>query len=203
MPFSQQYGDEELLDELRRVAEIEPAQFLTQRVFAHHSTMVSTVTMLRRFGSWRDALKRAGLADRYGGRVVSAKMRTRRSSALTDHEVLAELRRVAKVVGSGYLTRNDVTRQSDLIGLGVVTSRFGSFAAAVAAAGLEQSSMANRWTEQDYIDNLRTVAAHLDRTPIQEDMNRPPSKITGDSYRHKFKSWETALGAARGLPPVV
>lgn len=164
--------------------------------------MVSTVTILRRFGSWRAALNRAGLADRYGGRVVSAKMRSRRSKALSDHEILAELRHVAKVVGSGYLTRDDVTRRSDLIGLGVVIGRFGSFAAAVAAAGLKQSSMANRWTEQDYVDNLRAVAAHLNRTPIQEDMNRPPSKITGDSYRHKFKSWETALGAARGQPPV-
>lgn len=202
MPFSQQHGDEDLLDELRRVAELEPSDPLTQRVFAKHSTMVATVTMLRRFGSWREALTLAGLADRYSGRVVSTKMQSRCSIALSDHEILAELRRVAKAAGTGYVTRRDVTRRSKLMGVGIVTSRFGSFAAAAAAAGLKQSSMANRWSEQDYIDNLRLVAAHLGRAPIQEDMNRPPSKITGDSYRHRFKSWGSAVNAARGNPPV-
>jgi hypothetical protein len=108
--------------------------------------MVSTVTLLRRFGSWRGALERAGLADRYGGRVVSPKMRSRRARDLSEKEILVELRRVAAAVGGGFGTRNDITRRSDLTGHGVVTSRFGSFASAVAAAGLKQSPMANRWS---------------------------------------------------------
>lgn len=197
MPFAEQHRDEALLIELRRVAELEPSIPLTQRMFARHSQMVSTITLLRRFGTWREVLSRAGLADRYGGRVVTAKMRTRRSSKLRDDEILAELRHVASLAGRSYVTRNDITRRSDLVGLGVIATRFGSFAAAVEAAGLSQSPMANRWTELDYLDNLRAVAAHLDREPIQEDMNRPPSRITGDSYRHRFGSWTAAIQAAQ------
>lgn len=167
---------------------------LTQQEFAN-SSRVSHLTLLRRFGSWRQALEAASLGDRYSGRTVSAKMRSRRSRALTDHEILAEMRRVADVVGrGGVVTRDDITQRSDVLGLGIVMRRFGTFAAAVKAAGLQQSPMANRWTEEDYRDNLRMVAAHLGRDPIQEDMNRPPSKITGDSYRHRFGSWGAALG---------
>jgi Homing endonuclease associated repeat len=65
-----------------------------------------------------------------------------------------------------------------------------------AFAGLRQSPMADRRTDQDYLDNLRVVAAHVGREPIPEDMNRPPSRITSGSYRYRFGSWEAAVAAA-------
>lgn len=72
-------------------------------------------------------------------------MRSRRSHALSDDEILAEMRRVADVVGrGGVVTRDDITQRSGVLGLGTVVRRFGSFAAAVEAAGLTQSRMANR-----------------------------------------------------------
>jgi hypothetical protein len=47
-------------------------------------------------------------------------------------------------------------------------------AAALEAAGLAQSSMANRLTQEELLDNLQKVAAEVGREPILEDMNRPP-----------------------------
>ena len=85
---------------------------------------------------------------------------------------------------------------SSTLGARVFLSRFGSFNAALAAAGLQHSPLANRWTDQDYIDNLQAVWEHLGRRPIQWDMSRPPSRITGESYRNRFGSWENALAAA-------
>ena len=113
-----------------------------------------------------------------------------------DEEIVAELQRVAAVLGTTTLTQADVLKHSPMLGAKVLRSRFGSFTAALAAAGLRQSPMANRWTDQEYVDNLRLVWSHLGRAPIRADMNRPPSRITGDSYRNKFGSWEKALAAA-------
>ena len=111
--------------------------------------------MLRRFGSWHEVLARAGLGDRYSGRSVSPKMRSQRSRTLTDAEVIAELQRVAAATGSTTLVQGDVRRHSTILGMNVLRNRFGSFADALAAAGLHHSRMANRWTEEDYIENLR------------------------------------------------
>lgn len=56
--------------------------------------------------------------------------------------------------------------------------------------------MANRWAEQDYLYNLRAITAYVERQPILEDMNRPPSEITSGSYLHRFGSWQAAVTAA-------
>jgi 4-amino-4-deoxy-L-arabinose transferase-like glycosyltransferase len=47
-----------------------------------------------------------------------------------------------------------------LLGERVVWSRFGSWRATVAAAVLELSPMANRWSEQDYFDNMLVLYHH-------------------------------------------
>jgi hypothetical protein len=76
-------------------------------------------------------------------------------------EIIAELQRVAAVVGTTTLVQGDVRQHSDILGMNVLRNRFGSFADALAAAGLHHSRMANRWTEDDYLDSLRRVWAAL------------------------------------------
>ncbi len=93
MPFTQAHDDEELLREVGRVVARIQSGPVTQRHFKELSSMVSPATLLRRSAHWQDVLARAGHPDRYGGRVVSAKMRAQRSRTLTDTEIIAELRR--------------------------------------------------------------------------------------------------------------
>jgi len=57
----------------------------------------------------------------------------------------------------GTLVLDDVRSHSETLGSKVLLKRFGSFPAALAAAGLNHSRMANRWTEDDYLENLRQV----------------------------------------------
>lgn len=63
-----------LLEELVRVAALLPVGPLTQARFASESS-IDPLTFLRQFGSWREALVKAGLEDRYSGRQVTPKMR--------------------------------------------------------------------------------------------------------------------------------
>jgi len=134
--------------------------------------------MLRRFGSWREVLIRAGIGDRYRRRSMSHKMRSQRPRALTDDEVIAELQRVARLAGTTTLVQGDVRRHSNILGMNVLRNRFGSFADALAAAGLHHSPMANRWTEEDHLENLRRVWAHYGRAPTATEMSLPPSPNT-------------------------
>ncbi len=136
-------------------------------------------------------LARAGHADRYGGRTVSAKMRSNRSRTLSDAEIIAELQRVAAAAGTTTLVLDDVRMHSEILGSKVLLTRFGSFPAALAAAGLH-TPHANRWTEEDHLENLRRVWAHYGRAPSATEIGLPPSRISADSYKRRYGSWEAA-----------
>ena len=197
MPFTRAHDDEELLEEVRRVVALVPSGPVTQEHFKQMSSLTSVATLLRLFGGWREVLTSAGLGDRYSGRTVSPKMRLQRSRTLTDAEIIAELQRVAAVAGSTTLVLNDVRMHSEILGSKVLLKRFGSFPAALAAAGLNHSPMANRWTEDDYLDNMRQVWAHYGRAPSATEIGLPPSRISADSYKRRYGSWEQAKRAVR------
>ena len=95
-------------------------------------------------------------------------MRSQRSRTLTDAEIIAELQRVARVAGTTTLVQDDVRRHSSILGMNVFRNRFGSFTGALAAAGLGHAPHANRWTEEDHLENLRRVWAHYGRAPTTQ-----------------------------------
>lgn len=124
------YSDDDLVAELRRVAAQYPGKPVTATLVKSNSD-VGASTFRRRFGDWRSALAAAGLEGRYTGTSVTAKMRVQRSRRLSDEEILIEMRRLADANGRVTLR---VVGTSPLISRRVVQTRFGSWAAAVAAA---------------------------------------------------------------------
>src|SRR6266404_3880970 len=89
------YDDEALLAELRRVAVLVASTFLTKRTFDQHSKVHSS-TVRERFGSWEQALLKAGLEGRSAQTPDALKIINRRFS---DAQLLAELRLVAGKIG--------------------------------------------------------------------------------------------------------
>ena len=118
------YTDAELIAEVRPVASLLPEGPLTTLRFRTKASL-STSTLLRRFGSWRHALEAAGLADRYSGRAVSAKMRQQRARTLSDDELTTELRQVTARTGRLSVTVADLRTHSTLSER-VYIARFGS-----------------------------------------------------------------------------
>lgn len=186
------YDDDSLVAEIQRVAATFPAGHrMTRREFDKVARASST-TMVKRFGGWQRALERAGLGDRYSGRPVTDKMRKQQGRTLSADEIVAELRRLAD--GSGALTMEDLKR-SDLLSTRVIINRFGTWKAALEAAGLDLSSRGRRWTEDDYFENLLAVWTHYGRAPIYREMNLPPSRISSGGYEAKFATWGRAKQA--------
>ena len=190
--YVQQYTDDNLVAELQRVAVLVEGK-LTKAAFEERST-VTSVTVLRRFGTWREALDLAGLSDRSAHRDGSERLRRRRV-IYTDEELIAEMQAVAKRVGSDVITQDDLRYRSELFGATVLKTRFGSFPAACEAAGLRTSNMANRWTDEELAANVREVAEAVGHAPMLADMNRPPSRITSRTYTYRFGTWAAAVEA--------
>ena len=99
-----EYEDASVLVEMRRVAALVVSPVLSQREFRRHAK-VSPSYVRRRFGSWRQALEKAGIGDRYSGRTVSAKMQRKLAVRMTDNELLKEILRVASPLETDTLSR--------------------------------------------------------------------------------------------------
>lgn len=187
------YTDADLVAELRPVADLVPDGALTRLRFRTHST-ISATTLNRRFGTWRQALDAAGLGHRYSGRAVSAKMRRDRPGALSDDELIADLRQIRSHTGRPYVTKPDV-RQYAKNSERVYIARFGSWPAALAAAGLTIAPTGRSWSNDDLAANLRHLIQLYGRTPVSREMDRPPSMITFDTYRRRFGNLDHAKDA--------
>ena len=188
------YDESSLITELQRVADLVHEPTLTRAAFDRHARVDSS-TILRRLGDWRRALERAGLAHRYSGRTVSQNMRDQRTRALTDDELLGELRRVAADLGTTTLTREQFRGKSGGVSDAGVTRRFGSWSEAIRRAGLEVTPLGRRWTDDDYFENLLAVWTHHGRAPTYAEMNHPPSRITNGAYAKRWGTWTRAKAA--------
>ncbi len=120
------YSVEQMLEEVRRVAQLVGDSVLTLRDFNNNSYMCAD-TLCKRFGSWRAALERAELGHLF------RKSHSRR--AYSDEQLLEEVRRVARLVGKHVLTRNEFVAQAKF-GSGMVRQRYGTWKNALSRAGL-------------------------------------------------------------------
>lgn len=188
------YDDPSLVAEVQRVAALVPEAALTRNAFGRHARVHSS-TIVRRFGSWRQALVRAGLGSRYSGRTVSEKMRGQRARTLSDEELLDELRRVATLRGTKTLTREGFRVHAKGVSDAAIARRFGSWAEGLRKAGLEVSPLGRRWSDDDYFENVLAVWTHYGRPPRYAEMNLPPSRITAGAYEAKFGTWGRAKAA--------
>lgn len=186
------YNDEQVLAEMRRVANLITEPIITKAAF-NRLSRVSTNTCLRRFGTWQEALAAIGEEHRYGGTaVLTAKMTQQTGRDLDTTTVLGELQRVASLLGKDTLSVQELNRHSPLLSRGAVVARFGSWPAALEAAGLRTPAHGRRWTDEDYFNNLLAVWTHHGRTPRYAELSQPPSMISSGAYAKKFGSWGAA-----------
>lgn len=176
------YDRTSLIAELRRVAALVPGQYLTQTAFNRlarvHSTTVRTA-----FGGWPQALTAAGLSGRFCDRTARR----------TPEAVISELQRVAALLHTEKLGREEFERHSQFKQK-AVGNAFGSWKAALAAAGLSQRAIREP-TDEEFFENLLTVWTHYGRAPRYAEMKRPPSHISGKAYARRWLGWTKAVYA--------
>ncbi len=188
-----EYTDEAILAEIARVAALLPEGPLTTKRFEEVSR-VGRNTVARRFGSWAKAMSLAGLSHRLAevqgvrGGVQAA------IHKMTDDEVLEAMTALAKKLEQDTLTTSDVDAHLPF-GSGTLRRRWGSSKAAFAAAGLGQSALGKRYTDEDCFQNLLEVWTHYGRAPKHREMNISPSTVGSKAYIRRFETWRKALSA--------
>jgi len=142
------------------------------------------------FGTWQKAVEAAG--------IVYADVRKPRH--WTKEAILARIREL--YAGGHDLSWTHVSRVADpqLASVAIQKNRFGSWRAAVEAAGFdyEEVSRYRRWSPERVIEEVRTLAH--DGQPLNSKAVQRQHCALFTAGRRHFGSWDRALTAA-GLDP--
>lgn len=184
-PGRSRFTDEELIAAIRRFAQ-ELGRSPLAKELAARDGAPSPHTYVYRFGSWTTALERAGLKPRHGP-----------GPKYTDEELASLLRRAAGELGRTPKT-TDMNSIEDMPSVVTFIKRFGSWRSAVRSAGLEANvdPRCKRYTEEELVSHLRSVAEELGRTPAETDIVDKKNMASVVTYRKRFGSWKNALAAA-------
>jgi len=167
------------LADLKRVsAELSKVSLSTEEY--EKAGRLHPATFVRRFGSWNKAVQLAGL-------------QVRKRNNIPKQDCVADLIDVASRLNKDYLTFEEYKK------LGKYSQQafrrnFGSWAAAIIAAGLkDESKYSPRRSIEELYRNLEIVWEALGRQPRYEDIRKPLSAICVETYCRRFGSWRKAL----------
>ncbi|MFZ3122154.1 MAG: HNH endonuclease [Thermodesulfovibrionales bacterium] len=178
--FNRHIADKELIADLKHVASELKTDSLTQREYKKHGKFGVTI-FYNRFGSWSNALAKAGLK--------SGKSRTK--NIIKDAELIADLQRVSFKLKNDSITRDEYNRHGKFHS-STLEYRFGSWIKAKEKTGLKRREHPSI-SDEEYFKNLEEVWIKLGRQPHFSDMRIPFSKYSGSGYVHNFGTWRKSL----------
>ncbi|WP_134671592.1 homing endonuclease associated repeat-containing protein [Halorussus marinus] len=168
----------ELLAELRRLADELDTSPSVDQMDEHGA--YSSRTYRKRFDSWNEAKAEAGIEPTRTVRYSKAELLDRLCAFGDEIDATpskAQMREHGPHAPSTY------------------ASRFGSWTAALEAAGFEPETAATGISVEDLLADLRRVADRLDRRPTSEEYDEH-GRFSDSTYFRRFDSWDDALERA-------
>lgn len=178
----EEYSDDTLLAELRRVAEAMNGQRLTIERFNSLARVHST-TLRYRFGSWQAALNRAGISEEIAPRY----------QVLSRDQAIQTLRDFAAANSGVSVTRDAIAKK---IGVdpGNISRRFG-WKTLLDEVGIAPVPLGRRYTDDECFENILALWTHYGRQPHFGELRYSPSTVGPKAYVRRWGGWRAALSA--------
>ncbi len=116
---------------------------------------------------------------------------------VSDEDILVDIRHAADLAQTTILSIRLYTEFGQ-IDPTTVASHFGSWNAAVIAAGLQISNEVNV-SDERLFENMMVPWTHYGRQPRRAELARPPSTFSQSPYNRRFGSWTNALNEFVGF----
>ena len=186
LEFKEVITKSDLLKDLKKVADYLKVKNLTKSDYLLHGKYKMYHYKLA-FGTWNKAL-------------ISMKLKPIHPTP--EHLLLADLKRVAKMVSPQLLTSNNYTKLGNFCPSTMVY-RFGSWSKAMSKAELEMNQInTNRMmnsTDDELLDDLKSVAALVGINKFSLRIYSENGKFSFTLFYKRFGSWNAAVLKA-GLP---
>ncbi len=179
----EEYSDEALLNELRRVADELKGERLTHEKFNKLGRVHST-TLRYRFGSWEKALDRAGISESIAPRA----------KPLTRESLMKAIREYAEQFPNTPIAQDEIARKLG-VNRGTISRNFGKWECLLRDVNLNLSPLYRRYTDVECFENIIVLWTHYGRQPHFAELNIPPSKVGSKAYVGRWGGWRAALGA--------
>ena len=112
---------------------------------------------------------------------------------VSDPELIEDLQRVVRSQGLQTIGHKEYRRLGTFDD-STITRRFGSWNAALRAAGLSISNQPDLGDDVLF-ENIFTLWAHFGRQPRRSELTLPPSTVSQSPYLRRFGSWSASLNA--------
>lgn len=192
MPQERQYSDLDIIEMLQECKDKHGK--VTPKVFNGNVDFCSASLAMRRFGSWGEAKKAAGIDEDLSGE-------TGRNQKYTDEQLLSHLRKVDRKYGK--CTTELLLKEDGLCAPSVVVDRFGSWTEGKKKAGLKPDERTNnerpkQYSDEEYLQLLRDC--HEKHGEITQQLFTDDDDYPSEgAIRKRFGSWVDAIDEA-GLP---
>ena len=182
--------DEELIEDVKRVADLLKKESLSCKDYSSYGRF-SYGTLRNRFGSWNEVLRRAGLS------VEKGRLKFH-DYCESDEVFFADLRRVAKLMGRGYVTRTEYEKHGRF-NYGERTKKYGGWGSLLKVAGLEQTPFRTgpkqMYSEKELFEEIERVWIKLGRQPSSTGFEKNEFKYGRNTFLRRFGGWRKALEA--------
>ena len=183
--YHRNVSDEELIADVKRVAETLGKNTLTgDEYLLHGKYHLSTIRKRLGHGSWKKVLELCALETR--GHNFKCVM--------SDEDIVADLKRVANLLGVETLTRKEYSIHGMHHGDTLSDKRGRSWNKILELAGMKPVQNRN-FSNEDLFKEIERIWVMLGKQPTASDIKKGISKYSLQSYARRFGGWRKALEA--------
>lgn len=182
--YRRELTDEEIIENIQLVAKDLNTDYLSISTYKKYGKY-SYTAIQGHFGTWKNALKLAGL------RIERNSSELKR---ITEQELLSDLKKVAKSLNKSTITFSEYTEYG-LYSSHNYLKRFGTWEKALALAGLEPTGLSRKRIEkQELFDEIERMWRLLGRQPTSTDIIKGNiCKYSIDTFKRRFGGYRAAL----------
>lgn len=187
--YHRDVSDEELLKDIRRVAEILRQSTITITDYQNNGGKFHPSTIVKRFGGWIQALQKCDF---------SPNRSQTQFLGIDSNELITDLQHVAQIIGKNTFTTSEYL-QNGKYSRNSYFRRFGSWNNALVSADLKPfdhplgGGSKNKISEYACFEEIERIWITLGRQPTTTDIKNGVSKYSLHVYERRFGSWRKAL----------
>jgi len=183
--YKKQLTDDEILCDIKRVADELNVDYLSIRLYRQHGKCSQTAIQAH-FGTWKYACSLVGLrTERYPSEL----------KLVSDEDYYNDLRRVAELIESDTVLYDAYIKYGKYSS-GQIFARFKKWDIALRNAGLQGTGFSkDKITEQQCFDEIERIWIMLGRQPTSTDIKNGVSVYSIDTFKRRFGGWRSALEA--------